>query len=89
MTWLRCCGTSLSSPRSSRLRCTVLPSATAMSQVQWLPEPVPIDETMRSKLDAFQGRPPAANWAWFVQSTSRLSEHDFRLLTAASMQASA
>jgi hypothetical protein len=43
--------------------------------------PVMIDETTRARLDAFKGRDPAKAWAWFVQGTGRISEHDFQILT--------
>ena len=50
------------------------------SQV-YLDNPVVIDPDLRSQLAAFRGRDPDKSWAWFVQSTRRLSEHDFRALT--------
>lgn len=40
-----------------------------------------IDAELRAKLDAFKGKDPnESNWAWFVQSTKKISEHDFKLL---------
>ena len=33
-------------------------------------------------LDAFHGRDPDGPWAWFVQATREVSEHDFRILTS-------
>ena len=51
--------------------------------VRWLPAPIPLDATLRAQLEAFQGRRESAPWSWFIQSTSRVSEHDFRLLTGA------
>jgi len=47
----------------------------------YLEEPIAIDSVTRSYLEAFQGRNPNANWAWLVQSTRKLTQHDFRLLT--------
>jgi hypothetical protein len=44
--------------------------------------PVVIDAPLRAQLDAFQGREPSQSWAWFVQATHAVTEHDFRLLTA-------
>jgi hypothetical protein len=44
--------------------------------------PVVIDAPLRAQLDAFQGRDPSQSWAWFVQATHAVTEHDFRLLTA-------
>ncbi|HDS45450.1 MAG TPA: EVE domain-containing protein [Methanomicrobia archaeon] len=46
----------------------------------YLDDPVIIDAALRGQLDAFKGREDKA-WAWFVQATRRVSEHDFRLLT--------
>lgn len=43
--------------------------------------PVAIDLGLRSRLDAFKGYPPNQRWAWFVQSTHKVSRHDFELLT--------
>jgi hypothetical protein len=42
--------------------------------------PVVINAEARSSLDAFQGRDPNTPWAWFVQATHKLTEHDFNLL---------
>ena len=42
--------------------------------------PVVIDANLRTQLDYFKER-DADNWAWFVQATRRISEHDFKLLT--------
>jgi hypothetical protein len=47
----------------------------------YLDAPVVIDATLRGNLDAFKDRDPNKNWAWFVQSTCRLTERDFDLLT--------
>lgn len=44
--------------------------------------PVPIDSAMRKRLDAFKTR-SETGWGWFVTSTHRISEHDFRLLVGA------
>src|ERR1019366_9545434 len=43
--------------------------------------PVVVDATVRQKLDAFRGRDPDKSWAWFVQATRKITEHDFRVLT--------
>lgn len=43
--------------------------------------PVVIDADVRSRLEAFEGKDPEGHWAWFVQSTSELTEHDFKELT--------
>jgi hypothetical protein len=47
----------------------------------YLSNPIVIDADLRSRLDAFRGRDAAKSWAWFVQATSRISEHDFKILT--------
>jgi hypothetical protein len=47
----------------------------------YLDTPVAIDAKLRLQLDAFQGRNPEKGWAWFVQSTRKVSIHDFDLLT--------
>jgi hypothetical protein len=44
-------------------------------------KPVVLDATVRQRLDAFRGRDPDRPWAWFVQATRKITEHDFRLLT--------
>jgi hypothetical protein len=46
-------------------------------------EPVVLDATVRQRLDAFRGRDPDRPWAWFVQATRKITEHDFRALTRA------
>lgn len=43
--------------------------------------PVVIDAALRSRLGAFEGRDPNRSWAWFVQGTHKVTEHDFRILT--------
>ena len=47
----------------------------------YLKEPVIIDAALRKSLDVFQGRDPDKPWAWFVQATRKLTEHDFLILT--------
>jgi hypothetical protein len=42
--------------------------------------PIALDADMRARLDAFRGRSPDQSWAWFVQQTHRVNEHDFALL---------
>jgi len=43
--------------------------------------PIVINAAMRSSLDAFGGKDLTTPWAWFVQGTRRLTEHDFNVLT--------
>lgn len=47
----------------------------------YLENPVVIDVTLRSQLDAFKNRELNKAWAWFVQATRRITEHDFKVLT--------
>ncbi len=44
-------------------------------------KPIVINAALRTKLDVFRGRNPEDAWAWFVQSTRIITEHDFVLLT--------
>ncbi|MBA3726540.1 MAG: hypothetical protein H0W86_08825 [Armatimonadetes bacterium] len=39
------------------------------------------DIQFREKLDAFRGRENLYNWSWFVQATSKVTKHDFEILT--------
>lgn len=44
--------------------------------------PLVIDADIRGKLEAFKKYPSTSSpWAWFVQATRRVSEHDFLILT--------
>ena len=47
----------------------------------YLENPIVIDATLRSQLDAFKNRELNKSWAWFVQATRRITEHDFKVLT--------
>ncbi len=47
----------------------------------YLDKPTVIDVSTRASLDAFRGRDPNRPWAWFVQATRKVSEHDFVGLT--------
>ncbi|MGB5924997.1 MAG: EVE domain-containing protein [Dehalococcoidia bacterium] len=47
----------------------------------YLDAPVVIDTSLRDGLDAFHGRDPNKSWAWFVQATRSITQHDFRILT--------
>lgn len=47
----------------------------------YLGRPLIIDMTLRSRLDAFQGKDPNQGWAWFVQATRKVTKQDFELLT--------
>jgi hypothetical protein len=46
----------------------------------YLENPIVIDAALRAKLDAFAGRDPNTSWAWFVQATRKISNHDFDIL---------
>lgn len=52
-----------------------------LTDVRWLPEPVKLDERCRVALDAFKGKARDRAWGWFVHTTSKLTLHDFELLT--------
>lgn len=47
----------------------------------YLDDPVVIDVALRAQLDAFRDKDPNRSWAWFVQATRRIGEHDFEVLT--------
>lgn len=49
----------------------------------YLDKPVVIDAAMRGRLQAFQGRELDRSWAWYVQGTHKVTEHDFKTLTRA------
>lgn len=51
------------------------------SQKLYLNKPIVIDAALRSRLEVFASRDPAKGWAWFVQATRRVAEHDFKILT--------
>jgi hypothetical protein len=55
-----------------------------LADVTWLDEPIELTAALRSKLDAYQGKGPNANWSWLVQTTHRISESDFLRLTGQS-----
>jgi hypothetical protein len=46
----------------------------------FLDSPIVVDAELRSQLDAFAERDPQKAWAWFVQATRIITEHDFNLL---------
>lgn len=46
----------------------------------YLDNPTIINKELRSQLDAFKDKDPNKLWAWFVQSTRKISEHDFNKL---------
>jgi hypothetical protein len=47
----------------------------------YVEEPMVIDAGLRSQLEAFHTRDATTSWAWFVQSTRRVTAHDFEVLT--------
>ncbi len=47
----------------------------------YLDNPVVIDAPLRAKLEVFRDRDPSKAWAWFVQATRKVSQHDFEVLT--------
>lgn len=52
----------------------------SLVNIRWLTTPVGLSAEVRASLDAFHGKDPRRPWGWFVQSTSRITEHDFRIL---------
>ena len=55
--------------------------AVPIRNLRWFPEPIEITRDIRGRLNAFQGRDLNQPWSWFVQTTFRLKERDFNLLT--------
>jgi hypothetical protein len=51
-----------------------------LESVEWLPAPLPINAALRAAMDAFVGKDASKPWAWLIQTTNQLTEHDFRLL---------
>jgi hypothetical protein len=47
----------------------------------YLQNPIIIDVALRGQLEVFKNRDPNKAWAWFVQATRRITEHDFKVLT--------
>jgi hypothetical protein len=47
----------------------------------YINKPVVIDPELRSRLEEFNGRDPKKSWAWYVQGTGIVTEHDFQVLT--------
>jgi len=47
----------------------------------YLDSPVVIDAPLRGHLEAFKGREPNKAWGWFVVTTRKVSNPDFRVLT--------
>ncbi len=54
-----------------------------LSDIQWLAAPAVIDSDLRPRLDAFRDKDLSRPWGWFIQSTGRVTEHDFQLLVGA------
>jgi len=52
--------------------------------VLFLDSPRPVNVSLRQTLDAFKKNSPVQGWQWFVQSTTRLTRHDFESLTGIS-----
>ena len=59
-----------------------------IDQKLYTDNPVVIDATLRLQLESFRGRPEKKDWAWFVQTTHKLSQHDFEILTGETTQSS-
>jgi hypothetical protein len=52
-----------------------------ISGLVWLPVPIAVDAPLRARLDAFKGKDPGTGWSWLVQTTHRVTQSDFMLLT--------
>lgn len=53
-----------------------------LKDLRWFDEnPIEITSNLRSQLSSFESREPDKGWSWFVQTTSRLTPHDFAVLT--------
>jgi len=53
-----------------------------LDEVQLYPDrPIPLDEELRARLDAFRQTAGSGSWGWFVQATREVSPRDFMLLT--------
>ena len=69
----------------------VVPSRRDLSRYPWsialrevctyFDQPVVVDESLRSTLDAFVGRDLSRPWGWFVKRPRIVSRHDFDALT--------
>lgn len=55
-----------------------------LGDVVWLPEPIKLDKALLARLDAFHDKPDPSAWNWIVQTTRRLTAHDFEILTGTS-----
>jgi hypothetical protein len=47
----------------------------------YIDSPIIIDAALRAKLDAFKNRDSNKAWSWFVFTTRKISENDFKMLT--------
>lgn len=47
----------------------------------YVDKPVVLDAVTRGQMDIFAGKDPGKPWAWVVQGTRKLTDHDFDLLT--------
>ncbi len=56
------------------------PWAFKVKNARYFDKPIVIDAALRAQLDGFKGRDPDRAWAWFVQGTHPVTEHDFQLL---------
>lgn len=59
-----------------------IPYGMRLEKVRWFEDaPVPLTTEIRAELTAFEGRDLSKGWAWFIQSTSKVTQADFELLT--------
>jgi predicted type IV restriction endonuclease len=60
-----------------------------LANIHWLEKPVEVSVGLRGNLEAFRGKDMSRPWSWLIQTTRRISEHDFKLLTVGSAGLSA
>jgi predicted type IV restriction endonuclease len=58
-----------------------------LKEVSWLEKVVPVTKERRAQLEAFAAKDQDGPWSWLVLSTSKLSPHDFAVLTGESAAA--
>lgn len=69
-------------PHHRASKFTRYPWLVQLDNVQlYLDEPIAIDDALRRRLDAFRDREPNKPWSWLVQTTRKITEHDFAILT--------
>lgn len=52
-----------------------------LKDIKIFDEPIELTEELRKKLSHFQGKAASGSWGWFVSTTRKLTEKDYKLLT--------